>query len=127
MKKILVVLFVSVCVAGCVALPSAYDGAKPSRTVMNIDSTTSFEFLFPTNAFDEDMARQRIDEFFASHVKQKGFASYEVVSVSYSDTEIQSSPRKINTRILVRVKFLFPLEGVLKERTSHETFSNKAE
>jgi hypothetical protein len=105
MWEILVVVSAGALPAGCVAFPSAYDGAKPSQTAVNIDSSTTFEFLFPTNDFDEDMARQRIDEYFTRYINEKGFTSYEVVSVSSSDTEVEPNPRKTNTRILVQVRF----------------------
>ncbi|MGA2380352.1 MAG: hypothetical protein ABSG85_13710 [Spirochaetia bacterium] len=128
MKKILVVLFAGALLAGCMTVSSIYDGAKPSRIVENSDGSSTFEFLFPPNDYDGNMAGQRIGEYFANYIKEKGFTGYEIVSVNSQTVdkasgsssfgaflqnwgngaqgkEANASPNKTYIRVLAQVKF----------------------
>jgi|GEM_PF-1770846 len=126
MKKILVIMFAVVILAGCMTVSSIYDGAKPSRIIENSDGLSTFEFLFPPNDFDGKMAAQRIDEYFARYINEKGYVGYEIVSVNSQSIEKASSsvgsflsawgsaesgqqnksnPNKTYVRILAQVKF----------------------
>ena len=65
MKKVLVILLAIAVLGGCASTPmsSVYDGAKPSHVIQNGDGTTTFEFVFPYGGWDQDMAKQRINEY----------------------------------------------------------------
>jgi hypothetical protein len=105
MKKILVLLGVVALLGGCMTVSSAYDGATPSRTSENADGSRTFEFLFPSNVFDGNMATQRINEYLTLYVKENGLISYEVLSTNYSQTDIQEIRKTRYTRVLAQVEF----------------------
>jgi len=91
MKKQVALLMILCLLAGCMTISSIYDGAKPSRIIDNNDGTMTFEFLFPPNDYDGNMAAQRINDYFASYIKEKGYAGYEIVSVNSQAIEKNSS------------------------------------
>lgn len=105
MKKILVLLGVAAFLAGCMTVSSAYDGATPSRTAENTDGSKTFEFLFPASVFDETMAAQRINEYLTLYVRENALSSYDVLSTSYSQTDVQEIQRTRYTRVLAQVEF----------------------
>lgn len=104
MKKSLIILC-AVMLAGCMSVSSTYDGAKPVHSVQNTDGSATFEFLFEGSEFDGIKASQRIDEYFAGYRNEKELGGYEIMDISYSETGAQSIPRKMHTRVFVRVLF----------------------
>jgi uncharacterized lipoprotein YajG len=105
MKRILLLLGAAALLAGCMTVSSAYDGATPSRTVENTDGSTTFEFLFPANVFDENMATQRINEYLTLYTRENALSSYDILSTSYSQTDVQEIQKTRYTRVLAQVEF----------------------
>jgi len=60
----------------CAAKSSIYKKAKPNHTIENADGTVTYEFLFLSEDFDEEMALRKIDEFLSTQ------GNYEVISVT---------------------------------------------
>jgi type IV pilus biogenesis protein CpaD/CtpE len=84
MRKALAVLAAAL-LAGCMSAPmsSVHDRARPSHMIENGDGTTTFEFLFPyDDAWDRNMAMQRINEYLATYARVNGLSGFDTISAA---------------------------------------------
>lgn len=82
MKKLALLMVVAILAISCTTMSSLYNGARPDHLIKNRDGSVTFEFIFNANTYNQELAVQRIKDYWQDYMIKEGWKTYQVLSSS---------------------------------------------